>query len=705
MIGLAIAVGVFSAATFVSGQISGEGLYLLGSVAALCAVTTYLSSRHTSSFLKIFIAIFSLETIAFGTMVVGGSLRFWPEGYLDYLPPQSLALTVAIFSILVYSVSHLPVVRAITRIADRYFDKCGRTTARIWPFPAFDIWERRLAVAMVVFLVLVNQAQVGITVRLSFFNRDWFNAIQEKNAVIFWELLFFVFVPWAFTYIASTVVEYVVQSMLIIRWRRWLTDFYVSHWLDDSNHYRMTLFGGETDNPDQRISEDIYRFIDAPTEGQTGLYGYSIQLISTLSSLVSFAIVLWALSANFSLPGSDIKVPGFLFWVALIYAGLGTLVTHLIGRPLVKIFFHKQRVEADFRFSLARVREYGEQIALLKGEPSEKVSLGRRFAAIVGNYLDLINTRKRLIAFTQLYGQISPIIPYVFAAPFYFAGKIPLGIMTQTASAFGRVEAALTFFITYYTSLAGFKAVLDRLTLFDAAIARAQALREKSSLAAEPAAAGSDVSLDHVSIALPDGRRIIEDASLALRAGEPTLVVGPSGSGKSTLFRGISGIWPFGEGRIALPHEADIMLLPQKPYIPIGTLRNAVTYPAPSGTYSDEQVIDALHAVDLPLLATQLDHEDIWVQRLSGGEQQRLAVARALLAKPDWLFLDEATAALDERSEANLYHVIHERMPGTTVVSIGHRSTLGAFHERRVELQRTRDGAFAPHEIPAKAAE
>ncbi|MEA2757882.1 MAG: vitamin B12/bleomycin/antimicrobial peptide transport system ATP-binding/permease protein [Methylobacteriaceae bacterium] len=704
MIGLAIAVGVFAVAAFATGQASGEGLYLLGGVATLCAATTYLS-RQISSFLKIFVAIFSIETIIFGLMVLGGVLRLWPDTYIDYLPPQSLALTVAIFSILVYSVSHIAVIRNITNIADRYFNTSDRTQARIWPLPAYQTAERRLAVAMVVFLVLVNQAQVGITVRLSFFNRDWFNAIQEKNAHAFWELLFFVFTPWAFIYVASTVVEYVVQSTLVIRWRRWLTDHYVSRWLDGNTHYRMSLLGSDADNPDQRISEDISRFIDAPTEGQSGLYGYSIQLISTLSSLVSFAIVLWGLSANFTLPGTDIRVPGFLFWVALIYAALGTFVTHLIGRPLVKILFHKQRVEADFRFSLARLREYGEQVALLKGEPAEKISLGRRFAAIVVNYFDLINTRKKLIAFTQLYGQISPIIPFIFAAPFYFAGRIPLGIMTQTASAFGRVESALTFFITYYTSLAGFKSVLDRLTLFEKAIARAQVLgHQPPRIEIEPSAK-PDVTLDHVTLGLPDGRRIVEDANLAFKAGEPTLVAGPSGSGKSTMFRGISGIWPFGDGQIELPEGANIMLLPQKPYIPIGTLRNAVTYPAEPRTYSDEAIVEALHAADLPLLAHQLDHEDIWVQRLSGGEQQRLAIARALLAKPDWLFLDEATAAIDEKMEAALYKEMARRLPQTTIVSIGHRSTLGHFHDRRIEMQPAHDGTFQPRDLPAKAAE
>ncbi|GAC1333572.1 MAG: ABC transporter ATP-binding protein/permease [Beijerinckiaceae bacterium] len=705
MIGLGIGVGAFAILAFVAAQTAGDAmLHLLAGASALCALTTYLS-RHVSSFLKIFIGIFTLETIVFGLVFLAGRLQFWPDAYGEYLPPVSLPLTVAIFSILVYSASHIPVIHSMTAIADRYFDARDRTEARIWPLPRFHPLERRLAVAMVIFLVLVNQAQVAISVRLSFFNRDWFNAIQEKNAHEFWQLLLFVFTPWAFIYVASSVIEYVVQSMLIIRWRRWLTDYYVSHWLDDHAHYRMSLIGSETDNPDQRISEDISRFIDAPSEGYNGIYGYSIQLISTLSSLVSFAIVLWTLSANFSFPGTDIRVPGFLFWVALIYAGFGTLVTHLIGRPLVKIFFHKQRVEADFRFSLARLREYGEQVALLKGEAAEKISLGRRFAAVVANYMDLINTRKRLIAFTQLYGQLAPIIPFVFAAPFYFAGRIPLGIMTQTASSFGRVDSALTFFVTYYTSLAGFKSVLDRLTLFDSAIGRARALGDRLPKIAIDAAANADVELNHVTLGLPDGRRIIEDTSLTFRAGEPTLVAGPSGSGKSTLFRGISGIWPFGDGHIALPADARIMLLPQKPYIPIGTIRHAVTYPAAPGAYSDAEIVAALNAVDLPRLAHQLDQEDVWSQRLSGGEQQRLAIARALLTKPDWLFLDEATAALDETLEASLYRVLAQRLPQTTIVSIGHRSTLTGFHDRRLEMQPLADGTFEPRELAAKAAE
>jgi vitamin B12/bleomycin/antimicrobial peptide transport system ATP-binding/permease protein len=658
----------------------------LGITALLCAFTTF-RSTGISSFLKIFVGIFSIETIAFGLAVLAARAGLWPEAFADYQLPESLPPTVAVFSILVYAVSRTDVVGQITRIADRYFDASERREARIWPFRPFTALERRIAVAMVVFLVLINQAQVGITVRLSFFNRDWFNAIQNRDATAFWEQLLFVFTPWAFIYVGSTVIEFYTQSMLVIRWRRWLTDHLVSRWLDGHNHYRISLTGTQADNPDQRIAEDVFRFIDGGSDGATtsyGIYSLSILLISTITSFVSFAIVLWGLSENFLLPGTDIKIPGFLFWVALLYAAGGTLIIHVIGRALIRLYFERQHREADFRFSLARLREYTEQVALLSGEGAERSAVGRRFDAVITNFLALVYRRMRLLAFRRTFDQISPIIPYVFSAPFYFAGTIQLGVMTQTADAFGRVADALTFFVTYYTELAGFKSVVDRLNSFNAAIGQAQALGDAGP-ALVPAEA-PQVALQDVHIALPDGRRIVEAKDLALASGENVLLTGPSGSGKSTLFRAISGIWPYGDGRIRIPAGAHVMVVPQKPYIPIETLRAAVTYPAMPDTYSDDDIRKALTDAHLGDLAGHLDREDVWSQRLSGGEQQRLALARALLMRPDWLFLDESTSALDEKLEAELYAVIAKHLPNTTVVSIGHRSTLGAFHRRRIEM-------------------
>jgi putative ATP-binding cassette transporter len=680
---LGLAVAAFALAALGLGVAQHESILQLLGAFSLIAAWCCWRAADGSVFLKIFIALFCVEIIAFGLGDFAARFGYWPQALEDAKFPATLPLTVAVFAILVYAVSHIAVVRRLTRIADRFFHSAGTTVAQYGPF-RFVTLERRLATGMVVFLVLINQAQVAITVRLNFFNRDWFNAIQEKNGPEFWHLLLAVFTPWAFIYVASMVIEFVVTSYLVIRWRRWLTQFYISHWLAGHAHYRLSLSGGGADNPDQRISEDVARFIDGGAESGTygyGVYNYSILLISTLSSLVSFAILLWGLSANFTIPGTSFAVPGLLFWVALLYAGTGTLFTHLIGRPLARILFVRQKVEADFRFSLARLREYSEQVALLKGEHAEAATLKEKFGALISNYLELVDQRKKLTAFTSLYGQISPIIPYVFAAPYYFSGKIALGVMTQTAGAFGRVEGALTFFINYYTSLAGFGAVLERLSGFDAAIEAAQAPGGFTLVdrAGQPGLRGAR-------IALPDGRVLLDKVDLAVEKGRNLLVTGPSGAGKSTLFRALSGLWPYGAGEVDIPADR-VLLLPQKPYLPIGTLRDVAAYPAEPETYGDEAIKAALIDARLPDLADRLHESDNWAQRLSGGEQQRLAIARALLAKPEWLLLDEATAALDEDTEAAIYKMLAERLPRTTLVSIGHRSTLNAWHQAHAKAQ------------------
>jgi putative ATP-binding cassette transporter len=694
-----LAVGLFAAVSFVLGVSSGDGIVIgLGVAAAICAVTTYLSC-DISSFLKIFAAIFGIETVAFGAAYLLGSTGYWPEAYRAYLMPWEVPLTIAMFGILVYAVAHVPVIKAMTRIADLYYDNDEIGRARLLPGLEYQALERRIATAMVVFLVVVNQVQVAIILRLSFFNRDWFNAIQDKRADDFWQLLLWVFTPWAFIYVASAVIEFVVQSMLIIRWRRWLTNYYVTRWQSAGTHYRMSLGDSGADNPDQRIAEDVNRFIAGGTSSAAsgyGIYSYSILLISTLSSLVSFSFILWTLSGNYDVPFINRPIPGFLFWVALIYAIVGTLVTHVIGRPLVRLYFARQRYEADFRFSLVRLREYAEQIALLRGEPTERANLRGRFGAVISNYVDIVRRRKWLLFFTNMYGQISPIIPYVFTAPFYFAGKIQLGIMTQTASAFGRVEAALTFFVNYYVELADFKSVLDRLTSFENAIERGLTLGTAPPRIEIAEGQADGLKIENLNLKLPQGNTIVTVPSLNLRPGETTLVTGPSGSGKSTLFRALAGIWPFGEGRVSMPAGKSLMLLPQRPYIPVGTLRGAIAYPAEPSAYDDGTIKQALIAVRLPHLIGRLDEEAHWAQVLSLGEQQRVAIARALLAKPDWLFLDEATAALDEDLEEDVYRLLAERLTKTTIVSIGHRSTLRAFHKRRIEMRPAQGGAFAP---------
>jgi len=694
---LGAAVAVFALLALAAGlHRGGADLFLLAGGAGLCAYTTW-RSVGMSSFLKIFAATFSVETIVFGLARLLEAEGLWPAALADYALPESFALTVSVFSILVYGVSHIPVIREMTRIADLYFDTEDRSELRLWRLPIVRLREPVIAIALIVILVLISQALVGISVRLSFIRRDYYTALQEMNGAEFWRLFLLGFTPWAFTHIVVAVIDYVLQSILIIRWRQWLTQHYVQRWLGGRRHYAMALAGGATDNPDQRIAEDVNRFIDGGDSGY-GIYSYSIILLQKVSALVSYSIVLWDISSAFAIPGTDIVIPGLLFWCALIYASSGTLVTHLIGRPLTTLLFERQRREADFRFSLARLREYSEQIALLRGEGAERASLARRFGALVTNFYAIINLRKKLVSFTATYNQLSVIIPFVLTAPFYFAGKIKFGVLRQAADGFDNVEGSLAFFISYYVSLSDYKSVLDRLASFDAAADRADEL-----ISAQPAvrAEQRDISLD-VTLALPDGRRIVEARGVALSPGESILLTGPSGSGKSTLFRAVAGVWPYCEGRIGIPAGETVMLLPQRPYMPIGSLARAVAYPEEPEAFTRHEIAEALEAARLSSFVAHLEEEANWGQRLSGGEQQRVAVARALLAKPGWLFLDEATSALDEKLESEIYTMLAERLPETTVVSIGHRSSLLAFHRRHIAMEPAEGGVFAPQEaVPA----
>jgi putative ATP-binding cassette transporter len=691
---LAVAVAVLAFLVLVAGAHKDDTeTLLLAAGALICAYTTW-RSAEISSFLRIFVGIFSIETIAFGALNLIEVEGHWPEALKDYSLPETMALTVAVFSILVYLVSRFAIVREMTRIADLYFDSDAKSEMRVWPFPAFRASEPLIAVITIVILVLFNQGMVALSVALTFIRRDYYNALQEMNAGVFWAKLLFGFTPLAFIHVVTAVTEYVLQSYLILRWRRWLTKHYVDRWLGKHRHYAMALAGAAADNPDQRIAEDVNRFIDGGTEGY-GIYSFTILLISTLSSIVSYSIVLWDISAQLAFPiAKGVVVPGWLFWVALIYATGGTLVTHWIGRPLTGLMFERQRREADFRFSLARMREYGEQIALLSGEATERSAAARRFGAIVVNFLAIINLRKKLVIFIATFKQLSAIFPLALVAPFMLIGQIKFGVVRQVLDAFAEVEAALTFIVDYYTYLADYRSVLDRLASFDAATERADELMSRP--AARPTER-SDLALD-VALTLPDGRRIVDARGIRLATGESVLLSGPSGSGKSTLFRAIAGIWPYYQGTIGTPKGATLMLLPQRPYIPIGSLRAALTYPNEAGAYPSNEIDAALSAAKLSQFQGQLDEESNWAQRLSGGEQQRVAIARALLAKPDWLFLDEATSALDETLEADIYAALEQRLSKTTIVSIGHRDTLVDFHKRRFAMEPDADGLFTPRE-------
>jgi putative ATP-binding cassette transporter len=695
-----LSIGVAVAAVFalVTGITKGGGdlrglaadppLLSIGAVGLGLALTTFRSSL-ISPFLRVFSAIFAVEYIVTAVAYVAARAGWWPPSFSESAPPASLAVTVAIFGLLVHLISFIPVIRQITRLADPYFVTNDRGAVQIGGSATHQVTERRFGSLLIVTLVLINQLQVAINVRLSFFNRDWFNAIQSKDAAAFWSLLFGVFCFWAAIAVVTGLVEYYTESVLKIRWRRWMTERYYGLWLDDGSLYRAALAGQAADNPDQRIAEDVRNFLNST-------YAFSISMLSTVSTLVSFAIILWTIPVDFTVPGTDITVPGLPFWVALAYSVVGTWLTHWIGRPLVQLEFSKERYEADFRFSLARLREYSEQVALLRGENAEKQILGGRFSALVSNFYAIVSRTVKLLAFTTSYFQANVVIPYIIVAPYFFLGKITLGQMTQTAGAFGRVESALNFFITRYQSLASYKAVVERLTTFRAAIEEARKLGTKPPRIEHTKHFGRDLVLRDLILSLPDGREIVCADRLTIEAGTTTLVSGPSGSGKSTLFRAISGIWPHGSGAIVRPADATFMLLPQRPYVPSGTLKTAVVYPAVAGAYGDKAVREALGFARLSLLAREIDNEDNWSQRLSGGEQQRLAIARAMLDKPDWLLLDEATSALDEELEAEVYRILIEVLPDTTIVSIGHRSTLLALHRRHIEMVLRQGGMFEP---------
>ena len=563
------------------------------------------------------------------------------------------------------------------------------TLALIWRLarPYFfseDRWAGRILLGAVIALELLI---VAINVMLNQWNNRFYNALQERNWDNFvWELLFFCALAAAFIVLA--VYKLYLNQWLQIRWRRWMTRQYLDRWLVNANHYRMQLLGDAADNPDQRISEDINLFIDRTLTLTVGL-------LSAIVTLFSFIVILWTLSAAAPLLlfGTSFVIPGYLVWAALLYAMVGTALTHLIGWPLVGLNFRQQRFEADFRFNLVRVRENSEQIALLRGESDEREQLLNRFGRVVGNFMQIMLRTKKLTFLTASYTQVATIFPFIVISPAYFAGTIQLGGLMQTASAFTSVQTALSFFVDAYRQLAEWRAVIARLDGFNVAVESGQgAAIAKPGIEVVPHTGKDAIRIDDLVVRLPQGGALVAADDLVSAAGERVLVTGSSGAGKSTLFRAIAGTWPFGAGTIHVPKGAKVMTLPQRPYFSIGTLAAAVTYPAEPGTFSAEVLAEVITAVGLPALAGRLTEEAHWNRMLSLGEQQRLGIARAILQAPDYLFLDEATASLDESAEAAIYRLLDERLQHTTIVSIGHRSTLSAFHGRGIAL--VRDGDF-----------
>lgn len=543
-----------------------------------------------------------------------------------------------------------------------------RTWAMITPYWRSE--EKGRAWLLLAAVIGLSLFSVAISVWINHWYKDFYNALEKKDTAAFWQLIGY-FGGIAAVAILGAVYRLYLTQMLTIRWRAWLTEKHFSRWLAHKNYYQLEQ-GGYTDNPDQRISEDLNNFT-------SGTLSLGLGLLRNVVSLVSFSIILWGVSGSIEVFG--VTIPGYMFWCALLYAAVGSWLTHLIGRRLIGLSNQQQRFEADLRFSMVRVRENAESIALYNGEPNERQRLSSRFGKVWQNFWDIMKVSKRLTFFTAGYSQIAIIFPFIVAAPRYFTGKIELGELMQINSAFGNVQENFSWFINAYSELATWRATSDRLLSFQQAMSD----NEQRTPAIDVRPEGERLVIKDLGMDLADGRHLLTDADMTVEPGQRVMLSGRSGSGKSTLLRAMGHLWPAGHGSIRLP-ATRYLFLPQKPYLPIGTLKAVLSYPQDDSVYAPERYAQVLETCRLPHLVSRLDEANHWQRMLSPGEQQRLAFARALLFAPQWLYMDEATSAMDEEDEATLYQALIDELPGLSIVSVGHRSSLKRFHGRHVRI-------------------
>jgi putative ATP-binding cassette transporter len=549
-----------------------------------------------------------------------------------------------------------------------------------WPYWKSD--EKWSAIGLLAAVIALNLITVWLNVRFNYWNNDFYNALQQYDWPEFWRQ-FAIFGALALAFIVVGVYSSYLRGILHIRWRRWLTERFLRNWLEDQAYYRMQLNQATTDNPDQRISDDLNRFASISLT-------LSLGLLSSFVTLVSFLSILWTLSGALTIPlggGASIDIPGYMVFAALIYAVAGTMLTRWIGYPLIRLNFDQQRYEADFRFSMVRLRENAENVAFYGGEAREFDTFQTRFVRVVANWWGIIKRRKKLTWFTYGYDQVAIVFPFLVAAPRYFDKVIQLGGLMQIASAFRQVQESLSFIISSYTEIAEYQSVVQRLAGFREKMNEIAAEQQRPQ-AIEIVRDGTGVAVDALDLKLPDGRSLRPDITLAATPGKSLLITGASGAGKSTLLRAIAGLWPFGRGRIRVG-DGRCLFLPQRPYLPLGTLADALVYPRSAAELPRDNLAEALRTVGLPELVDRLEEEANWAQRLSIGEQQRLAFARVLLARPEIVFLDEATSALDEAAEVSLYRLLREAPWKPTIVSVGHHGTLRRFHDAVVDLARS----------------
>lgn len=540
--------------------------------------------------------------------------------------------------------------------------------------------EKKKAFFLLGCIIALTLGVVYMLVLLNQWNNSFYSALQNYDAKkIFDELIHFSWL--AAIYILLAVYSYYLQQTLILNWRRWLTTRFIDIWLQNKTYYNLQMFGKDTDNPDQRISEDVRQFVEMTLS-------FGIGILKAFCTFASFVVILYNLSGSlsFTFMGKTWTINGYMLWASLLYSAIGTYITHIVGRKLVKINFIQQKYEADFRFSMIRLRESAESVAFYRGEAQEGSVFKQRFKMLLDNFWKLVNKQKQLVFLNSGYSQIAIIFPFVVAMNRYLTKEVTLGGLMQVASAFGRVQDSLSYFVDMYSSIAQWQAVVMRLTCFGHHMHDVYQQAERFHV--ERFAAADVVEVDNMQINLPDGKPLLENISFTLHPGHNVLIKGVSGSGKSTLLRAISGIWPFVDGKIFLPERDKLMFIPQKSYLPLGTLRAALNYPG-NKPIDDTELIYLMDLCQIGYLKDKLDLEADWSHVLSVGEQQRLAFVRAHIQQPQWLFLDEATSALDEDTEANMYSLLQERLQQTTVVSVGHRSTLNKYHELVLRLNKS----------------
>lgn len=540
--------------------------------------------------------------------------------------------------------------------------------------------EKKKAFFLLGCIIALTLGVVYMLVLLNQWNNSFYSALQNYDAKkIFDELIHFSWL--AAIYILLAVYSYYLQQTLILNWRRWLTTRFIDIWLQNKTYYNLQMFGKDTDNPDQRISEDVRQFVEMTLS-------FGIGILKAFCTFASFVVILYNLSGSlsFTFMGKTWTINGYMLWASLLYSVIGTYITHIVGRKLVKINFIQQKYEADFRFSMIRLRESAESVAFYRGEAQEGSVFKQRFKMLLDNFWKLVNKQKQLVFLNSGYSQIAIIFPFVVAMNRYLTKEVTLGGLMQVASAFGRVQDSLSYFVDMYSSIAQWQAVVMRLTCFGHHMHDVYQQAERFHV--ERFAAADVVEVNNMQINLPDGKPLLENISFTLHPGHNVLIKGVSGSGKSTLLRAISGIWPFVDGKIFLPERDKLMFIPQKSYLPLGTLRAALNYPG-NKPIDDTELIYLMDLCQIGYLKDKLDLEADWSHVLSVGEQQRLAFVRAHIQQPQCLFLDEATSALDEDTEANMYRLLQERLQQTTVVSVGHRSTLNKYHELVLRLNKS----------------